>query len=408
LQYLGSGQQAQNTVMSADGSPVHPEPRVRHQSARAVGAALSEFWIAARPGPGESDFADQVRGAYDALRRALGEQGAGPRDVVAERLFYSDIATQIDAAAPLRAAFYRDAGAPGPPPASQVEQPPAGGEQKIEILAWAVTSGTAGTPVVRPLAARTGAAGGVTVEAGGARRVLIAGVTGGDPGDDLGFAPQAERMFARGEACLRGAGLTFRRVARTWIYIDHIDRDYAALNQARRDFFEVHGVRPAPASTGIRGGPHIPGRLCSLDLVAYDEGAKTALRPFSAETMNEAPSYGSDFSRGMRVDLADRAVLYVSGTASIDAHGSVVHPGDPAAQAARMLLNVRRLLESQGAGLAQIVSAVTYLKSGADRSDLLEACRAAGLPEKTPHTICVADVCRPEWLCEMEAIAVLV
>jgi enamine deaminase RidA (YjgF/YER057c/UK114 family) len=403
-----SGRLAQNTRMSADGLSVHAEPRPRHESARAVGADLSEIWVAARPGPGESDFADQVRGAYDALRRGLGEQGAGLRDVVAERLFYSDIAAQVDEAAAIRAAVYREAGVTVPPPVSQVEQPPAGGSQKIEIQAWAVTSGATGAPIVRPLAALTGGAGGVAIEAGGARRVLIAGVTGGEPGDALAFAPQAERMFARGEACLRGAGLTFHRVARTWIYIDDIDRDYAALNRARREFFEVHGVRPAPASTGIRGGPHRAGRLCSLDLVAYDEGAKVALRPFSAATMNEAPSYGSDFSRGMRVDLPDRTLLYISGTASIDARGSVVHPGDAAAQAARMLLNVRRLLESQGAGLDRIVSAVTYLKSGADLPDLVQACRAAGLADRTPHTICVADVCRPEWLCEMEAIAVLV
>jgi enamine deaminase RidA (YjgF/YER057c/UK114 family) len=394
--------------VSADGPQTHAEPRHRHQSARAVGAALSEIWIAARPGPGESDFADQLRGAYDALRRALEEQGAGPRDVVAERLFYSDIATQIDGAAAIRAAFYRDAGAQRPPLASQVEQPPAGGSQKIEIQAWAVTSGTAGAPAVRPLAALTGGVSGASIETDGERRVLITGVTGGEPDDDLGFTAQAERMFARGEACLRGGGLTFRRVARTWIFLDDIDRDYAALNRVRHDFFDVHGVEPAPASTGIRGRPHLRGRLCSLDLVAYDEGARTKLRPFRAETMNEATSYGSDFSRGMRVDLPDRTILYISGTASIDPTGAVVHPGDPAAQAARMILNVRRLLESQGAGLGQVVSAVTYLKSGADRSDLLRACREAGLPDGTPHTVCIADVCRPEWLCEMEAIAVLV
>ncbi|HYV84302.1 MAG TPA: Rid family hydrolase [Patescibacteria group bacterium] len=394
--------------MSADGPRMQAEPRQRHQSARAVGATLGEIWIAARPAPEESDFADQMRGAYDALRRALEGQGADPRDVVAERLFYSDITTQIDEATAIRAAFYRDAGASRPPVASQVEQPPAGGSQKIEIQAWAVTAGTAGAPAVRPLAALTGGVSGASVEAGGARRVLIAGVTGGEPDDELGFAPQAERMFARGEACLRGAGLTFRRVARTWIFLDDIDRDYAALNRARHDFFEVHGVTPAPASTGIRGRPHRLGRLCSLDLVAHDEGARTVLRPFNAETMNEAASYGSDFSRGMRVDLPDRTLLHVSGTASIDAGGSVVHPGNPAAQAARMLLNVRRLLESQGAGLEQVVSAVTYLKSGADRADLLRACREAGLPDRTPHTVCIADVCRPEWLCEMEAMAVLV
>jgi enamine deaminase RidA (YjgF/YER057c/UK114 family) len=394
--------------MTADAPSLTTDPRPRHEAARAVGADLGEIWVAARPAHGEAPFTEQMHGAYDALRRGLEEQGAGPRDVVAERLFYSDIATQIDEAAAIRAAFYRDAGAARLPVASQVEQPPAGGAQKIEIQAWAVTAGTLGAPAVRPLAALTGAVGGASMEAAGARRIVIAGVTGGEPDDDLPFAAQAERMFARGEACLRGAGLTFRRVARTWIFLDDIDRDYAAFNLARHEFFDVHGVEPAPASTGIRGRPHVPGRLCSLDLVAHDEGARTALRPFSAETMNDAASYGSDFSRGMRVDLPDRTILYISGTASIDPGGAVVHPGDPAAQAARMLLNVRRLLESQGAGLAQVTSAVTYLKSGADRADLLRACREAGLPDQTPHTVCIADVCRPEWLCEMEATAVLV
>src|SRR5262249_53300113 len=156
----------------------------------------------------------------------------------------SDIAAQMEATAAIRAAVYRDAGAARTPPASQVEQPPAGGTQKIEIQAWAAVAGTRGAPAVRPLAAASGGVSGASIEAGGTRRLFVTGVTGGEAGDGLGFAAQAERMFARGEACLRGAGLTFRRVARTWIFIDHIDRDYAAFNRARHEFFDVHGVQP--------------------------------------------------------------------------------------------------------------------------------------------------------------------
>jgi hypothetical protein len=30
-----------------------------------------------------------------------------------------------------------------------------------------------------------------------------------------------------------------------------------------------------------------------------------------------------------------------------------------------------------------------------------------GLPAGLPNTVCLADICRPEWLCEMEMTAVL-
>ena len=109
----------------------------------------------------------------------------------------------------------------------------------------------------------------------------------------------------------------------------------------------------------------------------------------------------------VRVDLARGSILYISGTASIDGEGRVAHPGDPERQARRMLLNVEQLLAGQGAGLGAVVSAVTYLKRAVDADTVRAAARAAGLSDAIPHTLCVADICRPEWLCEIEAIAVL-
>ena len=131
------------------------------------------------------------------------------------------------------------------------------------------------------------------------------------------------------------------------------------------------------------------------------------VRPIGAASMCEAPSYGSDFSRGMRVDFPDRSVIYVSGTASIDTKGQVVHVGNIEDQVERMLVNVQQVLAGQRAGYLDVVSAITYLK----RPEYLEAFRSVaarrGLPGGVPNTICVADVCRPDWLCEMELTAIL-
>ena len=50
--------------------------------------------------------------------------------------------------------------------------------------------------------------------------------------------------------------------------------------------------------------------------------------------------------------------LHISGTASIDETGRTAHPGDFDAQVDRMLLNVAALLEGQGAGFGDVVSAI--------------------------------------------------
>jgi enamine deaminase RidA (YjgF/YER057c/UK114 family) len=379
------------------------------QAARIDLPGGTEIHLAARPADGLTGSAAQIDSAYEALRGALAAHGAPPGTVVTERLFLRDLATQQ---ADARAAGRRFWGAAardgaGAPATTLLEQPPARSGQAIEIQALAIVDGPDGSPRHEAAAGLPPGAGGRIVRAGGTVRCHLAGLTGGAPGDGLGFRSQADALFARTEALLAAQHLVFGQVARTWIYLAEIDRDYAAFNQARRDFVAARGLPILPASTGIQGRAHPPDRRVALDLVAWSGPGVLGLRPFSAPTMNEAPSYGSDFSRGMRVVLERRALLYVSGTASIDDGGHVVHPGDAQRQARRMLLNIEQLLAGQGAAIRDIVTATTYLKRAADHGAVLAAAHAAGLPASIPHTICVADICRPEWLCEMEAIAVV-
>jgi enamine deaminase RidA (YjgF/YER057c/UK114 family) len=195
---------------------------------------------------------------------------------------------------------------------------------------------------------------------------------------------------------------------RAWIHLRDIDRDYAELNRARRDFFAARGIDPAPASTGIGGAPVMAGHdLCLGVYAVVDADRRPPARVvMTSPTLNEAAQYGADFVRGMRVEEANRVSLYVSGTASIDEQGRTAHVGDLDAQADRMLLNIAALLQRQGATFGDVVHAITYLKHASDAQPLRRGLHAAGF-EGFPHALVVAPVCRPELLCETEVIAVL-
>jgi enamine deaminase RidA (YjgF/YER057c/UK114 family) len=186
-----------------------------------------------------------------------------------------------------------------------------------------------------------------------------------------------------------------------------MDRDYADLNRARRAFFEERGIDPAPASTAVGGAPVPEGHDLGLGVYAVRaQGTRVARTAMRAPTLNEAPAYGSDFSRGITMVETNKIALHVSGTASIDEAGRTAHPGDFEAQADRMLVNLAALLEGQGATFADVVSATTYLKRPADAQRLREKLRKAGFVG-FPNALVAAPICRPELLCEAEALAVL-
>lgn len=376
------------------------------QASRLESASQVELRLCARPETALAGFEEQVRSMYVRLLAALAGAGFGPGDLVAEKIFLATIAGNAARLCDVRRDMLLSAGGDHPvaPALSIVEQPPANPGAACELQAFALR-GPRGTPLGSgPIENLPAGVRGRMIRLRDRRIFFLSGVTSGRRDADR-FELQARDMFARAERGLEQAGLGFRDVARTWIHVADIDRDYAALNAVRRDFYRSRGVVRLPASTGIGGLPDPPGRRCGLDLVAAAGGGERLLRPLSAVTMNEASSYGADFSRAMRLDLGDGALLFISGTASIDAQGRVLHPGSIAAQAERMLDNLEQLLLAQRAGLEHLTSAVTYLK----RPEFLEICRSAavrrGLPHGLPHTYCVAEVCRPDWLCEIEATA---
>src|SRR3974390_957806 len=95
------------------------------------------------------------------------------------------------------------------------------------------------------------------------------------------------------------------------------------------------------------------------DLSATPVSKKAISEP---RVLNEAPVYGSAFSRGLRLDLNGLTILLISGTASIDGAGRTVHVGDLRKQCRRTFANIKGLLESEGATWHDVVRTTCYLR----------------------------------------------
>ena len=82
--------------------------------------------------------------------------------------------------------------------------------------------------------------------------------------------------------------------------------------------------------------------------------------------------------------------------------------GDPAAQADRAMFNIKMLLEEAGSQLEHLVKLTIYLIDPRYREDVY---RTVGSWTKGVHPIStgivVSALARPEWLCEIDAIAVI-
>jgi len=217
---------------------------------------------------------------------------------------------------------------------------------------------------------------------------------------------QAFDMFCAAERLPQQSGMDFRDVARAWIHLRDIDRDYDTLNRARREFFRQRGIERRPASTGVQGIPFPDAHDFSLSLQALQSHRPLDISVMSTPTLNEAWSYGADFSRGLRLAEANKVMLHISGTASLDEAGRSVHVGNFEAQADRMLKNIEALLAQQGATFEDLVSGVTYLKNTGDAPVLRSMYRERGF-DGFPLALVEAPLCRPELLCETEAVAML-
>ncbi|MCG6871745.1 MAG: hypothetical protein LJE84_05600 [Gammaproteobacteria bacterium] len=140
-----------------------------------------------------------------------------------------------------------------------------------------------------------------------------------------------------------------------------------------------------------------------------------AKRAIEAPTvLNEAYDYArpASFSRGMRVDLRDATMLFLSGTASVDENGRTVHVGDFDAQLLRTFRNLTELLTAEGATWHDVVRTSCYLRDIERDYARFNEIRtlfmsSVGLDPLPASTGIQAIICRPDLLVEIELIAMI-
>lgn len=375
---------------------------------RVEGPQWGELCFNCRP-PEGVNASEQAVAAWSAILDVLRKNGGSYANVVTETIFLRSTYRDLSAVRDAREGVLEKGGISFHRPAiTEIEQPPVSGMHAVEVLVHALIPARspltldtydARTTCLCPECRRAHA---VSVRTGEETRLHAGSLYGAG---DSAFG-QTKNMLEVAENLLQQAGMAFSDVMRTWIYFTEMERDYADFNRARREFFEDRGIDPIPASTGIGAGLIPAEHHVSLGIYAVKSDPPTERIVMTTPTLNEAPEYGSDFSRGMRVQEANGTRLLISGTASLDETGGTAHVGDFEGQARRMLLNVEALLKAQGAGFDDVVSAITYLKHPEDADRLFEIFHEAGY-EGFPNNVVAAEVCRPELLCETELLAAL-
>lgn len=373
-----------------------------------TGPAADEVAILCRPEGRSQTMAEQAVAAYRALAAELAGRRASFGDLASETLFLRDVRRELPPLLAARTRVLSELGhADQAPLPAFIQQAPVDGAA-FALAVAAVLPRDRGAWSVRdvgpePSCSCQGCA------RSGARLIRLGDQVSLHTANLYGCGGDAYRqacdMFRAAERLLDRCGMGFRDVVRTWIQLRDIDRDYDALNAARREFFQHGGVELRPASTGVGGIPFPDAHDCTLSLQAV-QSPHHDVTGMSTPSLNEAWSYGADFSRGLRVVEANKITLHVSGTASIDEAGRTVHVGRFEAQAERMLDNIESLLARQGASFASLISSVTYLKRPDDAPVLHTLYRRRGFAD-FPCAIVQADLCRPELLCETEAVAML-
>lgn len=331
----------------------------------------------------------------EALERAwlamLESAGLTPASTVMRRVFCSDAVNQ---AAQLRAFAEAHPGA-----FSIIGQTPmAGGKFAL----WS-------QHILDPAGPPDGSGGGArfSLDRGPLRHCWLSG-HGDTRGGDA--RSQADAILDSHNQWLAENGMTLRDdCVRTWWFVRDIDANYPSLVDARREVFRRHGLTEKThyiASTGIAGTHPAAAALMSLDSYAIRGLVPGQVEHLCApDHLSPTHLYGVTFERATAVSYADRRHVLLSGTASIDADGRIVHPGDVLRQLDRTLENIAALLAAANASPGDLAMILVYLRDPADAPAVARVLqnRLGGLPT----LLLQAPVCRPGWLIEIEGVAIV-
>ena len=330
-------------------------------------------------------FESQLEALHRAFDEFMESSGTGVSPVF-KRYFLSDAANQAEVVDSY-VEGHQDCAV------SVLEQPPLDGSK---VALWVYLMKNVEVSKVEP--------GLWEVKQGNLRHLWMGGsyVRGGDS------ESQMRVLFEDYISSLKANGCTLcEDCIRTWIFVQNVDVNYAGIVKARREVFEEEGLTAQThyiASTGIAGRNAYADSSVIMDAYAVAGLRRDQIRYIYGSThLNPTYEYGVTFERGTAVDYPDRRQVFISGTASIDNKGQIVHPRDIDRQCERLLENVSVLLSEVECGFEDVMSMIVYLRDISDYENVRNIFDSR-YPDM-PKVYLWAPVCRPGWLVEMECIA---
>ena len=127
----------------------------------------------------------------------------------------------------------------------------------------------------------------------------------------------------------------------------------------------------------------------------------TALNPDGV-----APPLKGYYSNAVRVEAGP--LLFLAGQIAVDAQGNLVGAGDLRAQARQVLENIRTILKTQGADMADVVNVTVYITDMRAFHEIADI-RLEYFPSNGPASaiVEVSKLALPELLIEISAVAAI-
>jgi enamine deaminase RidA (YjgF/YER057c/UK114 family) len=127
------------------------------------------------------------------------------------------------------------------------------------------------------------------------------------------------------------------------------------------------------------------------------------IEPYCAAGIFDPPSY----SQVVKV-TGGETILFISGQVAYDEKGNPAHRGDIVGQARQVFQAIKAQVEAAGGTIKNVVKLNTYLTDIRQQVDILPV-REEVFGKKLPAStlVGVSALAHPDWLIEVEAIAVL-
>ena len=362
-------------------------------------SGCGEYYLVIEPQHRSPLIANSLKSVFREINNALSELKLSTDDLVFSRIFLSDIANQKTTVEDSELFGFLRNGA-----VSVIEQPPASGANMTLLLYFIKNGGLKKEPLS---GGNDKWLNGIQLQSENYTQYWHCNCSASG---ELDSHRQTKEIFDKYENFLASKNITLSdNVIRTWIYVRDIDNHYLGMVQSRKKLFEENGLNELThyiASTGIEARLKDVSTLVSMDVLAVDGLKDEQITYLEAlEHLNPTHEYGVTFERGTKISYGDREHYFISGTASIDKNGDVVHVGDILKQTERTIENISALLSPHGAQISDMAYLIVYLRDFGN-AETVKNKLSELLDCEIPLIIVQGAVCRPQWLIEIEGVGI--